>query len=70
MRKPVVILSPNSRSEEDVEGGNLLSPLYFQALLNPLAVLVDHGIDDVDEGLVAVEETVSARQDVAFEPTL
>jgi len=33
-------------------------------------VLVDHGIDDVDEWLVTVEQTVATRQGVTFEPTL
>ena len=33
-------------------------------------MLVEHGIDDVDEGLVAGEEAVPAGQQIAFEPAL
>ena len=38
--------------------------------LQPLRVLVEHRVDDVDEGLVAVEEAVAAREQVALEPAL
>ena len=31
-------------------------------------MLVVHGIDDVDEGLVSIEETVPASEHIAFEP--
>ena len=33
-------------------------------------MLVEHGIDNVDEGLVAGEEAVPASQEIAFEPSL
>jgi hypothetical protein len=33
-------------------------------------MLVEHRVDDVDEGLVAVEDTVPAREQVPLEPTL
>ena len=36
----------------------------------PLGVLVEHRVDYVDERLVAREEAVPARQEVAFEPAL
>ena len=38
--------------------------------LEPFGVLVDHRVDDVDEGLVAGEEAVAAGEQVAFEPAL
>ena len=38
--------------------------------LQPLRVLVEHRVDDVDEGLVAVEEAVPAGEQVALEPAL
>ena len=37
-------------------------------LFEPLGVLVEHGVDDVDEGFVGGEEAVAAGEDVAFEP--
>ena len=38
--------------------------------LEPLGVLVDHRVDDVDEGFVAGEEAVAAGEQIAFEPAL
>ena len=38
--------------------------------LQPLGVLVEHRVDDVDERLVAVEQPVAAGEQVAFEPAL
>ena len=31
-------------------------------------MLVEHGIDDVDERLVAIEQSVSAGEKIAFQP--
>ena len=36
--------------------------------LQPLGVLVEHRVDDVDERLVAVEQSVPAGEQIAFEP--
>lgn len=66
MRESVMILSPDSRSKQNVERSNLLSPFDFETLLNPLAVLVDHGVNDVNERLVAVEQTVPSGENVAL----
>jgi hypothetical protein len=66
MRESVMILSPDSRSKKDVERRNLLPPFNFEALLDPLAVLVDHRVNDVDERLVAIEQTVTSGEDVAL----
>ena len=40
------------------------------AHLEPLGVLVEHRVDDVDEGLVAVEEAVAAAEQIALQPAL
>ena len=40
------------------------------AHLEPLRMLVEHGIDNVDEGLIAGEEPVTSDQKVPFEPLL
>jgi hypothetical protein len=66
MCESVMILSPDSRSKQNVERSNLLSPFDFETLLNPLAVLVDHGVNDVNERLVAVEQTVPSRENIAL----
>jgi hypothetical protein len=70
MCEAVVVLSPHGGCKEDIERRNLLSPLDLEALLDPLAMLVDHRINDVNEWFVAVEQTVSAGQDITFKPAL
>jgi hypothetical protein len=55
MCEAVVILPPYCRSQEDVERSNLVPPFDLETLFDPLAMLIDHGVDDVDEGLIAVE---------------
>jgi hypothetical protein len=35
----IVVLTPDNGSQENVEGGNLSTPLNLKTLLNPLAVL-------------------------------
>jgi len=69
MSETIMILSPDSGREQDVEGSDLCAPFDLVTLLDPFAMLVDHGVDDVNEGLVAVEETVATRENVAFQPT-
>ncbi|CRK12876.1 hypothetical protein BN1723_009833, partial [Verticillium longisporum] len=66
----VVVLAPDDGRQENVERGDLVAPLDLEALFEPLAVLVDHGADNGDEGLVRVEHAVAAREDVALEPAL
>lgn len=55
MREAVMILPPDSCCEEDVQGCYLLPPFDLEALLDPLAMLVYHRVNDVDERLVAVQ---------------
>ena len=47
-----------------------MTPGHLETLLDPLGMLVDHGINDVDEGLVAVEKSMATGENVAFEPAL
>ena len=49
----VVILLPDVRGQEIIERGDWASPGQAARNLQPLGVLVEHGIHDVDEGLVA-----------------
>jgi len=67
--KAVVVLTPDGRGKKDVERCNRFSPRYFIALLEPLAVLIDHTVDDVNERLVAVEHTVTSSEEIALEPS-
>jgi hypothetical protein len=70
MGETIMILSPDRRREQDVERSDLVPPFDFETLLDPFAMLVDHGVDDVDEGLVAVEQAMAAGQNVTLEPAL
>ena len=70
MAEPVVILPPDVARQEVVERSDRPAPLDMIADLQPLRMLIEHGIDDVDERLVAREESVPAGEQVAFEPAL
>ena len=66
----VVVLPPDMARQQVVQRGDRPPPGDVVAHLQPLGVLVEHRIDDVDEGLVAGEEAVPAGQQIAFEPAL
>src|SRR5690242_5909464 len=58
MRKSIVILPPNVRRQQIVQRREGCSPRQGSRDLQPLRVLIKHGIHDVDEAFVAVKETV------------
>src|SRR5208337_4949399 len=60
MAKAVMVLAPNMRGEKIVERGYRPAPGNLAAALKPFRMLVEHRIDDVDEGLVAIEQPVPA----------
>ena len=70
VREAVVVLAPDVRGQQVVERGDLPPPRQVRGDLQPLGVLVEHRVDDVDEGLVAVEQPVPPGEQVAFEPAL
>jgi len=70
VREAVVVLAPDVRREQVVEGPDRAAPRDLPRHLQPLRVLVEHRVDDVDEGLVAVEKAVPAGEQVALEPAL
>ena len=70
MREAVVILAPDVRCQQVVERRDLPAPGNLRCHLQPFGMLVEHRVDDVGEGLVAVEEAVSPGQQVALEPAL
>ncbi len=70
VREAVVVLAPDVRAEQVVERRDRPPPRDAARHLQPLRVLVEHRVDDVDERLVAVEEAVPAGQQVALEPAL
>jgi len=66
----VVVLAPHVRGEQVVERGDRRPPLQRPGGLEPLGVLVDHRVDDVDERLVAAEQPVPPGEQVALQPAL
>ena len=65
-----MVLAPHVRGEQVVERGDRHAPRDPARHLQPLGVLVEHRVDDVDERLVAVEQPVPAGQQVALQPPL
>ena len=56
----VVILPPDVGRQEIIERGDRAPPRYLVAHLQPLRMLIEHRVDDVDERLVAGKEPVPA----------
>ena len=65
-----MVLPPDVRAEQIVERGDRPPPGNRVCHLQPLRMLIEHRIDDVDEGLVTVEEAVTAGQQVPLQPAL
>ncbi len=56
----VVVLTPNGRRDQQIQGGDGSTPFYFGfALFQPLCVLIEHGIDNVDERFIRRKESVA-----------
>ena len=68
MAEAIVVLPPDVRREQVVERRNGAAPGKIVRDLEPLGVLVEHRIDDVNEGFVAGKKTVAACEQVTFEP--
>jgi hypothetical protein len=70
MGEAVVILSPDVARQQVVERSDGAPPRDLPTDLQPLGMLVEHRIDDVDERLVAVEEAMTAGEEIPLEPPL
>ena len=66
----VVVLPPDVGGQQVVQRRDLSPPGEAQCHLEPLGMLIEHGIDDVDERLVAVEHPMPTGQEIAFQPAL
>ena len=60
MAESVMILTPYMRCQQIVQRRDGTTPGNIASGLQPLGMLIEHGVDDVDEGLVAGEEAVAA----------
>ena len=70
MREAIVILPPDVTGQKIIERSNRSPPGEAARDLQPFGVLIEHRIDDVDEGLVAVEQAMPAGQQISFQPAL
>ena len=70
VRIAVVVLAPRVRREQDVERPERQPPRDLVRHLEPLGVLRDLRVDDLDERLVAREQGVPAGLEVALEEAL
>ena len=68
--KPLWSCRQTCERQQVVERGDRPPPGDVVAHLQPLGVLVEHRVDDVDERLVAGEEAVPAGQQIALQPAL
>ena len=66
----VVVLAPDVGGEQVVQRRDRPAPRDVAGDLQPLGVLVEHRVDDVDERLVAVEQPVAAGEQVPLQPPL
>src|SRR5262249_43936537 len=68
MAESVVILPPDVRGEQYVQRRNRSSPRDVTSHFQPLGMLIEHRVDDVNESLVAVEQAMAAGQQIALQP--
>ncbi len=66
--KPIVVLPPHQRTEQVIQGSDRPPPGNVTRHLQPLGMLVEHRIHDVDEGLVTGKKAVPAGEQIAFQP--
>ena len=70
MREAVVVLTPDMGGKQIVERRDGGAPGNVARDFQPFGVLVEHGIDNVDESFIAGEKAVAAGEEITFEPTL
>jgi hypothetical protein len=62
----VMILPPYMRCEQVIERGDRPSPGNVTRHLQPLGMLIEHRVDDVNERLVTGEEAMSTGEQITF----
>ena len=68
MCEAVVVLPPDVRRQQVIQGRDRPPPRQFQAHFQPLRMLGEHGVDDADERLVAIEQAVPTGEQIALQP--
>jgi len=68
MRETVVHLLPHVGGQQVVQRCDGRTPRKFSRDLQPFGVLVEHRVNDVDEGFVTIEQAVPSGEQIAFKP--
>src|ERR1700690_3775643 len=66
----IVVLAPDMRGQQVIERCDPASPWQLRGYLQPLGMLVEHGVDNMDKRFITVEQPVPARQQIALQPAL
>src|ERR1700684_2603076 len=56
------------RREQVIQRRDRLAPGDLLADFDPFCMLIEHRIDDVDEGLVAREKAMASGEEISFKP--
>src|ERR1700733_1970414 len=64
----VVIISPCMTREQDIQGCDRFAPGIVAALLQPLGMLGQHGIDNLSESLVRGPHAMTAGKQISLKP--
>jgi hypothetical protein len=70
MGEAVMVLPPDRRGNEQIQGGNWPAPRQLAADLQPFAMLVEHRIDYVNKRLVAGKKAMPPAEKIRFQPAL
>ena len=70
MAETIVVLAPHVRRQQIIERGDRPPPGNLARGLEPLRMLIEHGIDDVNERFITIQKPMPSRQQVPFKPTL
>src|SRR5450830_941819 len=68
MSKTVMHLLPDMRRKQVIKRRYFSPPRQFRGDLQPLGMLVEHRVDDMNERLVAVEDPMPPSEQVALKP--
>ena len=70
MAEAVVVLPPHVRGQQIIQGCDPTPPFDVPRHLQPLGVLIEHGINNVDESFVTRKQAVPPGQQITLEPSL
>src|SRR4029077_3422211 len=70
MGETVMVLPPYVRAQKIVQRRDRAAPRNAVTYSESLRVLVEHRVDNVDEGFIATKKSMAPSEQIAFQPTL